>query len=313
MTIFLYGAGQYELRRNIAQMTAAYIKKNGSNMGVERVDGATVTFEQLASGLAAVPFLATSRLVIIDDVLTNKPVAEKIAALLALVPKTTVAVFAEREVDGRTAAFKALKTADKVMKFEPVIGPKLVAFIKGEVERLGGTIELPVARSLAERAHEDQWRLVGEIHKLVAYDKNITQEHVELLVAAQPEHTVFELVEAVMAGRMVLAKEALEALRASRESDMYVLTMIQWQLRNLLLVKLAPSTMSPADVAQATGMNSFVASKAAAVAARLSDGLLQQAFHDSVETEFQIKTGARPADVAVELLMVKIAAAVAAG
>ncbi|QQR52956.1 DNA polymerase III subunit delta [bacterium] len=307
MTIFLYGSGQYELRRNVAQMTAAYIKKNGSDMGIERVDGSVAKFDQLAGDLAAVPFLASSRLVIIDDVLTNKVVAEKIADLLALIPKTTVALFVERTVDGRTSAFKTLKTADKVVKFDPVTGPKLVNWIKAEVQMLGGTIDHTVAKMLADRAKEDQWRLVGEIAKLVTYDPTVTAETVEQLVAPTIERTVFELIEAVAVGRVAVAMEALEALRAARESDVYVLNMIQWQLRNLLLVKLAPPAMSPADVAQATGINSFVASKAAAIVVRLPEAGLKRAFTESVAAEYLIKSGSRPADVAVELLIIKIA------
>ncbi len=306
MTIFLYGSGQYELRRNIAQMMAAYAQKNGSDMGIERIEGATVKYDQLAAALAAVPFLASSRLVIIDDLLTNKAVAERMASLLELIPKTTVAVFAEREVDGRTTSFKVLKTADKVVKFDPLTGPRLLSFIKSEVMKLGGTIDHNVARLLADKAHEDQWRLVGEIQKLVAYDPHVTVENVELLVASSIERTIFELVEAVVAGRVAVAQEALQALRAARENDVYILTMIQWQLRNVLLVKLAPATMSPAEVASATGMNSFVASKAAVMAARLTESTIKMLFSDSIEAEYQIKTGQRPADVAVDLLVVKI-------
>jgi DNA polymerase-3 subunit delta len=163
-----------------------------------------------------------------------------------------------------------------------------------------------VRRLLADKAHEDQWRLVGEIQKLVAYDPHVTVENVELLVASSIERTIFELVEAVVAGRVAVAQEALQALRAARENDVYILTMIQWQLRNVLLVKLAPATMSPAEVASATGMNSFVASKAAVMAARLTESTIKMLFSDSIEAEYQIKTGQRPADVAVDLLVVKI-------
>jgi DNA polymerase III delta subunit len=53
-------------------------------------------------------------------------------------------------------------------------------------------------------------------------------------------------------------------------------------------------------------MNSFVACKAAVMAARLTESTIKMLFSDSIEAEYQIKTGQRPADVAVDLLVVKI-------
>jgi DNA polymerase-3 subunit delta len=122
MTLFFYGPNTYELRHQLGQMVDAYRTKTGSDMGLERIDGATVTFAGLMGALGAAPFLVSSRLVVVEGLSANKPVAAKLAELLGKVPSTTVAVFVERQVDQRTAVFKLLKGCDKVMKFEPLVG-----------------------------------------------------------------------------------------------------------------------------------------------------------------------------------------------
>jgi DNA polymerase III subunit delta len=309
MMLFFYGPNTYALRQQLAQMVAAYRAKAGSDFGLERIDGAVVKAAELNAALQATPFLATSRLVIVEGVAANKAVAGGLAAMLAGVPASTVAVFVEREVDQRTSAFKALKGADKVVKFEALEGPKLLGWVRAEIARLGGMAEPAVIRELVELAGEDQWRLAGEINKLVNYDPTVTVETVRELVAPSVERSIFDLVEAMTGGRAAAALAAYRVLLHQKESEMYVLTMVQWQLRNLLLAKTAPAGMGPNDLAKAAGMSPYVAGKMMAVQGAMYEEVLRAAYGAAVECEFDIKTGRLKAEVAVEQLIYRVAMA----
>ncbi len=313
MTLFFYGPNMYALRQQLNQMVGAYLAKAGSDFGLERIDGATVKAQVLAGSLQATPFLATSRLVVVEGLSGNKAVAEKLAGVLASVPTTTVAVFVEREVDQRTTAFKTLMKADKVVKFEALAGSKLLNWARGEVERLGGSAEAPVLRELVDLAGEDQWRLSGEINKLVNYDPKVTVEAVRALVVPSIERSIFDLVEAMAAGRTAPALASFHGLLEQKESEMYVLTMIQWQLRNLLLAKTAPATMAPGDLAKAAGMSPYVAGKMAAAQNAVSLEALSAAYKAAADCEYDIKTGRVRAEAAVEQLVYQVAASVRAG
>ncbi len=303
MTFFFYGPNQYALRQQLAKMVAAYRVKAGSDFGLERVDGAVVRVQELTGVLQAAPFLATSRLVIVEGLAANKPVVEKLAGVLASVPTTTVAVFVEREVDLRTVAFKTLSKTDKVVKFEAVTGAKLLSWVRAEAVWLGGEMEGAAARELVELAGEDQWRLSEEVAKLVNYRSTVTIEAVRELVTASVERSIFELVEAMTTGKAGVALGAYRALLAQRESELYVLTMIAWQLRNLLWAKTAPAGMSPAELAGVAGMSPYVAGKMLAAQGDLSEAVLVRAYRAVGECEYDIKTGRAKAEVAVERLI----------
>ena len=311
MTFFFYGPNTYALRQQLNKMVEAYRAKAGSDFGLERIDGAAVKPRDLLANLQATPFLATSRLVIVEGAASNKPVGEKLAIMLTKVPSSTVVVFVEREVDRRTAAFKALKQADRVVQFETLTGPKLLGWLKAEIERLGGTVEPEALRELVDLAGEDQWRLSEEAQKLVNYAPGVTMATVRELVAASVERSIFELVEAMTSGRTAVALTSYRALLQQRESEMYVLTMIQWQLRNLLLAKTAPATMSPAELAQAAGISPFVASKMAAAQSSLAEAALVAAYKAAADCEYDIKTGRLKAEPAVEQLIWRVSKAVA--
>ncbi|MDB5179105.1 MAG: polymerase subunit delta, polymerase subunit delta protein [Patescibacteria group bacterium] len=307
MTFFFYGPNAYALRQQLNKMVEAYRAKAGSDFGLERIDGSGVKPRELLATLQAAPFLAASRLVIVEGVAGNKTAGDKLEDLLARVPASTVAVFVEREVDQRTKAFKALKKADKVVKFEPLEGPRLLGWIRAEVERLGGSIEPVVLRELVDLAGNDQWRLSEEVQKLVNYSPRVTVEVVQQLVAPSVERSIFELVEAMTLGRPGVALSGYHALLRQKESEIYVLTMVQWQLRNLLLAKTAPAAMAPSDLARAVGMSPYVAGKMAAAQNGLSQEALETAYKAAADCEYDIKTGRIKAEAAVERLIWHVA------
>jgi DNA polymerase-3 subunit delta len=266
----------------------------------------------LAAALRAAPFLASSRLVVVEGLSGNKGLGSGangggLAETLAAVPKSTVAVFVEPAIDQRTVVFKTLSKSDKVVKFEALAPTKLPVWIAAEARRLGGSIEPATARLLVEMAGGDQWRLAEEIQKLVNYDPAVTAGTVRELVEPSVEQSVFEMVEAMSAGRTAAALDGYRRLLAARQGEIYVLTMIQWQLRNLLLAKAAPAGLTQAELAREAGMSPYVAGKAAAACRRHSLEALSRAYRAAADCEQDIKTGRARAEEAVERLILGVA------
>jgi DNA polymerase-3 subunit delta len=307
MTIFFYGQNSYALKQQLAQMSDAYLQRAGSDFGLVRLDGTNARLQELAAALRASPFLATSRLVVVEGLALNKALASNVAELLGMVPKTTVAVFIESQVDQRTASYKALVKADKVVKFDVLTGSALSGWIKSEVALLGGTITPAGMRELMDLAGTDQWRLAAEINKLVNYRDEVTEDTVRLLVSPSVERSIFKLVEAMTAGKHESALTDYHGLLRQRENVMMILTMIQWHLRNLLYAKSAPPSMSGAELAKAAGMSPYVAEKSLDVQGSLSADIIKNSYRAAAECEFDIKTGRIPDEVAVERLIYGIA------
>jgi DNA polymerase III delta subunit len=287
-------------------MTAAYLAKNSTDFGLERLDGGSLKAQDLMAAVTASPFLANSRLVIIEGVVANRAIGEALEKMMAQVPDTTVAVFVEGQVDQRTKAYRALQKADRVVKFDIVTGPKLMAWVKQEVTRLEGSIDPDAIAELIDRAGEDQWRLSGEINKLVNYDVRVTVDMVHELVQANMDMTIFGLVEDMTAGRYKEALIGYQVLLRQREPEMKILVMVQWQLRNLLLAKLAPN-LTPNELAKAAGMSPYVAGKMFAAQGRIKAELLKSAYLEAAQCEYDIKSGNRKPDVAVEQLIYRVA------
>jgi DNA polymerase-3 subunit delta len=311
MVFFFYGPNTYAARQQIAKLVVEYVKKSGDNFGIERLDGAKVKPEELRASLQAAPFLSRSRLVIIEDLGANKLVAAAIAGYVKDVPDTTVAIFYEPNVDQRTAYFKTLKTAAKTVVFESLPATKLLQWLAREAAAADATIEQAAAKRLLELAGEDQWRLSNEVAKLATYGTPITTEAVEAMVEESHTETIFNLVEAMTAGNAATAMRLYRQLLADGQHEVYMLSMVIWQLRNLLLAKTAGAT-SPPQLAKTAGMSPFVASKMLSKRHLFSEQQLKTAFLQAVDTDYQIKSGAGSPDILVEQLILYVAAQVPA-
>lgn len=310
MILFFYGPNTYEARQQIAKLVAQYEKKTGSNLGVERIDGAKATIAQLRAALQAEPFLAASRLVIVESVGSNKSVAPKIPDILPDIPASTVAVFYDPNADKRTVYTKGLQSkATRAIEFKPLSRSQLQAWAAKKVEQLGATIDRPALGRLLEMVGDDQWRLDNELTKLSLHSPAISLEAVESMVESSTDDNVFALIEAVTAGKTAQGLTSYHRLVEDGNNQLYILSMIIWQLRNLLLAKLA-GRVTAAQLAKQAGMSPYVAEKMLSKRHLFSEKQLQQAFLRTVEVEYQIKTGVGSADVLVERLIADIAQSV---
>jgi len=305
MIFFFYGSNTYMLRQKLREMTATYVEKSGSDFGLERIDGAAVTAEKLRANLQSAPFLANSRLVIIENLGKNKAVNPKIDQIIADVPSTTVAVFVETDPDARTTYYKQMLKLAKPVFFEPLSQSRLMSWTKTEIERFGGVAEKDAINLLLDMTNGDQWRLSEEIQKVVNYDPVVTAATVTLLVEAGMDQNVFDMVDAMTNGRDSDALKIYSKLLAAREDEFKILGMIEWQLRNLLLSK-AAGQMSSAELAKVAGMSPYAAGKMQTASRRYDIEVLKSAYKNAVDTEDAMKKGITPSVVGVEQLIYRV-------
>lgn len=302
MILFFYGHNSFEAREQIAKLVGQFQKKTGSDIGLEKIDGERVTMGELKSAIQAIPFLSSSRLVLIENLSKNKPVAAKIDELIDSVPSSTVAVFYDPEADHRTNYFKSLKSNAKAVEFKSLDQGRLIHWIIARVVGLGGTIDRAAAGRLLELAGEDQWRLSNEIDKLVNYSNEVTVDAIDLLVESSKTESIFNLVDAISAGKGDLAINIYARLRRDGESEMYILSMIIWQLRNQLLAK-AAGRITPPQLAKEAGMSPYVAQKVLATRHLYTEEKIKRLFIKAIDTEVAIKSGEGDSDYLVEQLV----------
>ncbi|MEW6408451.1 MAG: DNA polymerase III subunit delta [Patescibacteria group bacterium] len=247
MLIFLYGEDSYSSRQKLGQIKEKAKKADPQSLNIAILEGEKTEFDQIKKAIETAPFLARTRLVILENTILfgKKNLKEKLAEFLKdnKIPKTSIVIFWERGTpEKKDLLFKILlKKADQSEDFVLFFGFQLNYWIKEEVKNQGGKIDQEAAGLLAAYVGSNLWQMACEIEKLILYKKNdklsiIKKDDVEKLVVAQLDTRIFNFIDAISAKNKKRALTLLHSQLAAGESEIYLLAMITYQFRNMILV-----------------------------------------------------------------------------
>ena len=311
MILFFYGEDTYRMRQKLRALKEKFVSASLGDTNLAVLDGERITNDEFVRQILAMPFLAKTRLVIVENLLgkAKKDVIEKIPEGFGKMTASTVLVFVEEGIpDRRTTLFRKL-SKERVEEFKLLEPESLRRWIKKEVETRGGTIDSAAILKLAEFVGNDLWRMTNEIDKLIAFDPKITPQNIEILVNPQIQTNIFNLIEAVSQKNIKLANKELYRLLNSGAHELYILTMIIYQYRNLLILKDLVERLKNTNswtLAKKAGLPPFVVQKSLAVLPKYSLDQLKNIYGALQDFDSQMKTGKIESRVALELLIFKL-------
>ena len=309
MHLFFYGPNDYMIHSQVGKIKARYKEKAGGDLNLTTMDGAELTLNEYIAQTQAVPLLASSRLIVINNIFKNKDkkILEYVKSNLDNIPASTVIVFIQiGEVDKRLGLFKSL-CQPKTSKYFPLLDQtEIRKFISREIKARQGDAEADAIELLSEFVGSDLWRLSSEIDKLISYanGRKITSADVKLQVRQVAEGNTFSLIDSMARGKKEDAIVELESLLQMNEPPLKILAMINYQYRIVALVKEAQATSSNTyAIAKAAGLSPFQAEKVSAPARKYSWGELAQIYLEILKIDVLVKTGKISGDAALKGLV----------
>jgi DNA polymerase-3 subunit delta len=324
----IHGKDDYLVRRALSDFRAKLAE--GDDMldaNTTVLEGHGLTPAELLGHATAAPFLANSRLVIVEDLLLalgevkrgrsrkkgdgDDPLEpwRKVAAQLAdpaLMPPTTTLVFIEGPDAEKSPAFEMFSAGARVTECNPLDKRGVIGWAKAVAEEKGVTLGNGVAERLADLAGHDLWALDNELTKLAAFAAgetvDLTAVH-ELVVAAQ-EAKIYELTDAVVAGNVRKAASALQRLLAAGEPPQKLLISMVRPYRQLALVKDAIDRRADAErVARALGVPPFKVRDTTRQAGQYTWPQLRGAYRRLVDADLNVKRGLVSDETSLQLLV----------
>ena len=234
------------------------------------------------------------------DVLTNLPPTTTVVLLDEVAPRPLL------DALGSGAAvrqFSTLRPAERRQWAAERARAQGAALSRAALDRLVALIDSTHLGELAQ-----------EIDKLATYanGREISVEDIDALVSGAIQHQIWDLTDAVIAGR---ADRALTVLRAMDDRDrppQLLIFMLTRQYRQLMLVQaLLGEGLSATQVGSRLGIGQpFPLSKVLDQAGRYPVVSLEAAYRRLLETDVAVKTGVLDAALALELLILDLAAIV---
>ncbi len=305
MLIFLYGKDAYHVIENSQKIIASYFTKHKSGLNFHEFNfGNGGQVVKLEDSIKSLSFFDEVKLVCVKDVFGDNRASEKLMTMIKEYDlernKEVVLLFVERlsedELKKKCPELLKilLKSASPVKNFEPLDGVHLKKWINTKVILLGCTIEPRAIDMLIMRVGNESWALINEISKLCNYkikDK-ITTSDIALLVADKVNLNIFDLIDAISGQSRTQAFQLLYRELENARDPYYILTMIIYQFRNLVIIKdLADRGFNNKDIAKKAGIHPFVISKAAKSLTKYSAGQIQEIYAKLLEIDINAKQG----------------------
>lgn len=304
MVLVLTGENSFMLQAELRRVVDGFVTEH-TDVALEQLDGEEVAFDRMREALQSLPFLASKKLVVLRSASANKEFIESSEALLEDLSETTDVVIVEPKLDKRTAYYKYLKKQTEFHEYQELDVPGLAGWLVTFAAELGGTLQRKDAVYLVERVGANQQLLSNDLRKLVDYSPNVTRQTIDLLTDKTPQSTIFELLDAALAGKSKQALELYKEQRAMKVEPQQILALLGWQLHVLALVKTA-GERDAADIAREAKINPYVVRKSQGIARRMTLAQVKKLVHDTLTLDIRLKSESIDADEAFQNLILTL-------
>lgn len=303
MIYLFYGDNTKAARRQIDKLVERYKASTGSDLGLHRFDENSEP-AQVVEAVTTVSMFSPTALVVVEHPSRSKSLIEALLEHIASVPAETVLVLFDPEIDKRTTWYKTLHKHATTKEFTPKSAAQLRRQAQQRLDAAGVHADGEVLDYLVEAVH-DEWQLQQELDKLSHLTTHIDLDTVRQLLPPPPQHTIFTMLDALSSGDSVSALQRYDDLRWQRVHELEVLAMISWQLRTLVIIN-AVVDQPDEFITRQHHINPYVLRKAKPVARRIQSEALQQAYAETIATDYRIKSGRIDAEAGIEQLIMRI-------
>lgn len=317
--VYLFHGDEEYIKKSALERLRERILPAGLEALNETLLEGAVSADRVIEAAETLPMMCERRLVVVKDwalVSSGRSAgegdeADRFTKWLPNAPESCVLVLYTRgKADGKKKSTKALKGYEVL--FEPLDDMTLAKWIRARAKENGALIGPDACDALVFAAGRDLTRLVGEIGKLASYagkGNEISAADVRSLVTPTAESTVFEMIDALTAGKFVQAENLLKTLLVMGENRVRILYMITRQVRLLCLTReLLSAKKTQGEIQSALGVPPFGAKRLMEQARRMKQEALEAAYTQCVDAEYAIKSGRWRDEAALDRIMLLLRA-----
>jgi len=311
MLIFLYGPDTYRSRQKLNEIIENYKKAHKKGLNLKYFEEEDLNFEEIQNEIQQTSIIAGKKMLILKNVFSDIDFKEKFLknSKNFISSKDLILFYEEREISGTNSLLKLLKKSGKSQEFKLLEGQNLKNWIKKEFNSYTAKTESLVIEKLINFLGNDSWQLSNEIKKLATYKKNkiIQARDVELLVKPKIDVDIFKTIDAIAEKNKKQALSLLHKHLEKGDSPLYLLSMINFQFRNLIQIKsLVEKNCTYQNIQKSTKLHPYVVKKSLWQARSFSFPELKKIYQKIFKADINIKTGRIDPETALDLLITEI-------
>lgn len=280
MLIFIHGEDSHRLLQSRDEIIEKYQAKHASGFNLFKVDtSASSAISEVTEAVKSVSLFDEVKLILISNIFSNLQTAKELYELfekykiLSDAKIVILATHSGTNVQAKPKELLSLLSDSKnlVRNFSGLEGAQLQSWIKKEATARGVVFASGALNRFIAVAGNDSWSRIHNLNKLTNYSfaspklgvgGSISNADIDLLIKTDTEPNVFEFIEALGSKRKFQAFSLLSGELAFGRDPYYLLSMVIYQFRNMLIVKdFVDRNISSAQIAQKAGIHPFVIKK----------------------------------------------------
>ncbi|MCK4473948.1 DNA polymerase III subunit delta [Candidatus Parcubacteria bacterium] len=328
MIIFLFGADTYRSQKKLQEITEHYKKIHKSGLNLKYFDFQENDFEDFKNVIQQNSMFCEKKLIVLKECFASENFKENfLKDAKKFVDLQDIILFYETEEPRKNnALFKFLEKNARCQEFKPLEGQSLKNWVQKEFKNYQTDIDSAALEKLIDFIGNDLWQFSNEIKKLVSFKnkpaqilqgktsagkEKIEEQDIKLLVRPKIETHIFKTIDAIASKNNLRMgkKQAIELVHKHLQSGahpLYLLTMITFQFRNLLIVKdLIEKRLPYNSILKRSKLHPFVVRKTCSQARQFSFEQLKKIYQKIFQADLNIKTGRVSPETALDLLIIE--------
>jgi len=307
MIIFLYGQNSYSLIQYVNELIARYRKKYPESFNLHRFDLEEDNPDEIRNAIKGVSFFKQVKFIVAKNPFAKAPLLEKTMGENGVAEgKDTVLLLYQNESgedlkNKNRGFFSLLAKESQTKEFKPPTTQTAGKFASAYLLKNKISIKKDALAKLVKETGLDLWRLKNELDKIINFakaenKKTIGEEDTIKLVNFKVDRNIFEIIDAPFSNQ-ARALILFEDYLAKGGDPLYLLSMIAFQLKNMLIVReLMDKNYQYGQILKKTGMHPYFFKKNYEAAKKYALDDLRKIFQKTANFEIALKTGQAEAE-----------------
>ena len=296
------------MREKLKELIEEYKKVHKNALTLKSFEEENLNFDEIKNEAKISSIFQEKKLIIFKDVLSLLKNEPRFMGLLNDLQKSDdiVVFLEEKDFKGKNELIKFLMKNAKSQEFQPLNNDKLKNWVKKEFSKFKTEINDKALDKLIDFAGSDLWQLSNEIKKLVNFKPQgrIELKDVGDLVRPNIELDIFKTIDAIASKNKKIALFLVHKHLEKGANPVYLLSMINFQFRNLLIVKdLIEKNLPYYSILKIARMHPFVMRKTYQQADRFTFQEIKKIYQKIFQVDLAMKTGKISTDSALDLFL----------
>lgn len=326
MIYLIYGDDSLSVEESLATLRPDADAEGLGDVNTTTLDGASVSLAELEAAWSTIPFMADKRTVIVRNLLmrmergrgrgSGRPATLEgewagVGERLAGVPGSTDLIFVDAAVGRGNPMLRELRPHSEACEFRLPSVRDMPRWVRQRADKIGAAIEPSAISALVDAIGNDTRLVDMELQKLALYRSGslIRRQDVEAMVSYVREANIFAAVDAALEGRAGIALRMAHQLLEAGRPPTYVITMLARQVRFLILAKdMKGRGVAQDEIGRRLSISGYPLTKTMQQEGRFTAERLTEIHRRLLEADLSIKTGAADEEMALDNLIVSLAA-----